>query len=153
MRVQTLRAAITASMAVVLIALTSAPATHAQSAATTPAAVTKAFQDSYPGVVLSGVTQEQYNGNLVYRVNGVDKGRHRAVLYDATARAIEVSEQVEEKELPKPVADAMHSHPRAIYVNGSRVLRDGSVTYKLTVRGTRKTEMIAKADGTVLSFK
>ena len=75
------------------------------------------------------------------------------MLYDSTATALEVSEQVEEKELPKPVAEAMHSHPRAIYVTGLKVMRDGRVTYKLTVRGTRKTEMIAKADGSVLSFK
>jgi hypothetical protein len=118
-----------------------------------PSAITRAFQQSYPGATLSSVAEEQDSGLTVYRVAGVDKGRRRIVLYDGTARAIEVSEQVEEKELPKPVADAMHSHPRAIYVTGLRVFRDGRVTYKLTVRGTRKTEMIAKADGTVLSFK
>ena len=154
MRFQKGRATV-AWAAVVLMAFMSELPVRAQnaSAATAPAAVTKAFQASYPGAVFSA-TQERGNGNVVYRVNGVDKGgRRRVVLYDASARAIEVSEQVEEKDLPKPVADAMHSHPRAIYVSGLRVRRDGSVTYKLTVRGTRKTEMIAKADGTVLSFK
>ena len=30
---------------------------------------------------------------------------------------------------------------------------EGSVEYQITVRGSRKTEMVAKADGTVLSFK
>ena len=70
-----------------------------------------------------------------------------------TARSIEVAEQVEEKELPPPVAAAMHSHPRAIYVSGLKVTRGGSVEYRLTVRGTRKTAMVAKPDGTVISFK
>jgi hypothetical protein len=34
-----------------------------------------------------------------------------------------------------------------------KVTRGGSVEYRLTVRGTRKTAMIAKPDGTVVSFK
>lgn len=146
---------IAAWVTAVLTVLTSAWPAHAQNAngTTAPPAVTKAFQQSYPGAALSGVTQEHDNGRTVYRVTGVDKGRRRFVLYDGTAKAIEVAEQVDEKGLPKPVADAMHSHPRAIYVTGLRVLRDGSVTYRLTVRGTRKTEMLVRADGTVLSFK
>jgi len=46
----------------------------------------------------------------------------------------------------------MHSHPRAIYVSGFKVTRGGSVEYRLTVRGTRKTAMIAKPDGTVVDY-
>ena len=45
---------------------------------------------------------------------------------------IEVAEQVDEKELPPPVAAAMHSHPRAIYVSGMKVTRGGGVQYQLT---------------------
>ena len=86
-------------------------------------------------------------------MDSTDKGRRRVVLYDANGKTIEVGEQVEEKELPRPVFDAMHSHPRAIYVSGLKVTRGGSVEYRLTVRGTRKTAMVAKPDGTVLSFK
>ena len=70
-----------------------------------------------------------------------------------TGKVIEVAEQVQEAELPKPVADAMHSHPRAIYVSGLKVTRGSNVEYRLTLRGTRKTAMVAKPDGTVLSFK
>jgi hypothetical protein len=47
----------------------------------------------------------------------------------------------------------MHSHPRAIYVSGFKVTRGSNVEYRLTVRGTRKTAMVAKPDGTVVSFK
>ena len=60
---------------------------------------------------------------------------------------------MEEKDLPKPVFDAIHSHRRAIFVRAMRVTRKGSVEYQITVRGSRTTEMVAKADGTVLSFK
>jgi hypothetical protein len=47
----------------------------------------------------------------------------------------------------------MHSHRRAIYVSGLKVTRGGSVEYRLTVSGSRKTAMVAKPDGTVVSFK
>lgn len=117
-----------------------------------PDPVRKAFLQAYPGATLSGTSEERENGRPIYRVNGTDKGRRRSVLFDAAGKLIETGEQVDEKELPKPVADAMHSHPRAIYVSGMKVTRGGSVTYRLTVRGTRKTAMVAKPDGTVLSF-
>jgi len=87
------------------------------------------------------------------KVETVVNGRRHVVLYDAAGKVAEVSDEVLEKELPKPVAAAMHSHPRAIYVSGWKVTRGSSVEYRLTVRGTRKTAMVAQPDGTVLSFK
>ena len=83
----------------------------------------------------------------------MDKGRRRVLLYDANGRVIEIAESVQEKELPKPVADALHSHRRAIFVSAMKVTRGGNVEYRLTARGSRKTSMIAKPDGTVLSWK
>lgn len=118
-----------------------------------PGAVLKAFQQSYPGAAISAASEERDAGRTAFRVESVDKGRRRAVLYDPSGTVIEVAEQVDEKELPPPVAAAMHSHPRAIYLSGTRVTRGGNVQYQLTLRGTRKTAMIAKPDGTVVSFK
>src|SRR5262245_21074096 len=118
-----------------------------------PPTVLQAFQQSYPGATISATAQDRDRDRTVFRVDSVDKGRRRTVLYEASGTVVEVAEQVEEKELPKPVFDSMHSHPRAIYVSGLKVMRGGAVEYRLTVRGTRKTAMIAKPDGTVVSFK
>ena len=123
------------------------------SASSVPPAVKKAFEQAYPGATISGTAQQTEGNRTLVRVDSVDKGRRRLVLYDASGTVVEVAEQVEEKDLPKPVADAMHSHPRAIYVSGMKVTRGASVEYQLTVRGTRKTAMVAKPDGTVVSFK
>jgi hypothetical protein len=87
------------------------------------------------------------------RVETIEKGRKTVVIYDATGAVIETSEQVAEKDLPKPVLDAVHSHRRAIFVSALRVTRKSGVEYQITVRGSRKTAMVAKADGTVLSFR
>ena len=86
-------------------------------------------------------------------VESVEKGRRKVVRYDERGVATEVGEQVDEKDLPPPVSAAMHSHPRAIYVSGMKFTKGKDVWYELTVRGTRKTAMVAKADGTVVSFK
>jgi hypothetical protein len=118
-----------------------------------PAAVKSAFDKAYPGATISAVTQERDTNRTLFRVDSLHQSKKRIVLYEATGAVIEVAEQVEEKELPQPVAAAMHSHPRAIYVSGMKVTRGGSVEYRLTVRGTRKTAMVAKPDGTVISFK
>ena len=72
----------------------------------------------------------------------------------AFAQGKERLDPVTEKDLPKAVADAMHSHRRAIFVSAVKVTRDGAVAeYRLTRRGSRKTAMVVKPDGTVVSFK
>jgi hypothetical protein len=113
----------------------------------------QAFQQAWPGATISASTQERDNNRPAFRIDSVDKGRRRILLYDAGGKVIEVAEPVGEKDLPAPVAAAMRSHPRAIYVGGMKVTRGGRVEYQLTLRGTRKTAMIAKPDGTVVSFK
>ena len=118
-----------------------------------PLAVKTAFEKAYPGATISSATQERDGSRTVFRVDSTQSGRRRTVLYDASGGVIEVAEQVDEKELPAPVASAMHSHRRAIYVSGLKVTRGSDVEYRLTVRGSRKTAMVAKADGTVVSFK
>jgi len=74
------------------------------------------------------------------------------VLYDAKGAVVEVAEQVEERELPKPVLAAIRSHRRAIYVSGMKVTRGRNVEYRIMVRGSRRTATVAKPDGTVVSF-
>jgi hypothetical protein len=118
-----------------------------------PPPIQKAVQRTYPGATIMSLTEERDGSRMAFRVDLVDKGRRKRVLYDQTAAVIEVGEQVDEKDLPRPVAAAMHSHPRAIFVTGMRVTRGNVVRYELTLRGTRKTAMVTQADGTVLSFK
>lgn len=111
------------------------------------------IRSAYPGATISAATQDRDNNRTVFRVDSLQKGKRRIVLYDSNGGLIETAEQVEEKDLPQPVAAAMHSHRRAIYVSGFKVTRGSNVEYRLTVRGTRKTAMVAKPDGTVVSFE
>lgn len=141
-------------MVVFTVVLAVASLAHAQGGAQAlPPPVKSAFDQAYPGATISAATQERDNNRTIFHVDSLQNGKRRIVLYDSTGALIETAEQVEEKELPQPVAAAMHSHPRAIYGSGFKVTRGTNVEYRLTVRGTRKTAMVAKPDGTVVSFK
>jgi len=118
-----------------------------------PPAVLKAFQEAYPGATISAASPQRDADRSAIRLDSLDKGRRRAVLYDLNGAMLEVSEQVDEKELPAPVAAAIRAHRRAIYVSGLKVTRGRDVAYHVTVSGSRRTAMIAKPDGTVVSFK
>ena len=76
-----------------------------------------------------------------------------AVPAGVAAQDKERRDAVTEKQLPKPVADAFHSHRRAIFVSAVKVTRGATVEYHLTLKGSRKTAMVVKPDGTVVSFK
>ena len=145
-------ACLAAAWVVVAVTAAQAPA-PADRAPSVPPAVTKAFQQAYPTATISSTKQEREKDRAVFRVESTDKGRRRSVLYDTNGKAIEVGEQVEEKELPRPVFDAIHAHRRAIFVSALKVTRGTNVEYRITVRGSRRTAMVAKPDGTVVSFE
>jgi hypothetical protein len=139
---------------IVILAVTATAFAQASNgAAPLPQAVKNAFEHAYPGATIATALPTTDAGRTVFRIVSVDHGRSRVVLYESDGKVVEIAEQVEEKDLPKPVAAAMHEHPRAIYASGMKVTRGGTVEYRLTVRGTRKTALITKPDGTVVSFQ
>lgn len=106
---------------------------------------------TFIGLTVAGVTAQI--PPTATRVETMEKGRKKVVLFDSNGAVLEMSEQVEEKDLPKPVFDAIHSHRRAIFVRAVRVTRKSGVEYQITVSGSRKTALVTRADGTVLSFR
>lgn len=104
------------------------------------------------GLMFVGVSAQR-SSPPAKRVETIEKGRKKVVLYDANGAVLEMSEQVQEDELPKPVRDAIHAHRRAIFVSAMKITRKSGIEYQVTVRGSRRTAMVAKADGTVISFK
>ena len=141
-------------MLISVLLLSAALSAQAPAAGTLlPPAVKSAFDKAYPGATIATVKQERDVNRTLFRVDSLHQGKRRIVLFDGAGAVIEVAEQVEEKELPPPVVEAIRAHRRAIYVSGLKVTRGGSVEYRLTVRGSRRTAMVAKPDGTVVSFE
>ena len=126
---------------------------QASAGATLPPEVKKAFDQAYPRATRSATVPQREGTRTLFRIDSVDAGRRRVVLYDAKGVVVEVADQVEERELPKPVLAAIRSHRRAIYVSGMKVTRGRNVEDRITVKGSRRTAMVAKPDGTVVSFE
>ena len=118
-----------------------------------PQAVLKAFQQAYPGATIMSASPARDQDRSAFRIESNDKGRRRVVLYEPGGAVIELAEHVHEKDLPAPVVAELREHPRATYVEGLKVTRGASVEYRLTLRGTRKTALVVKPDGTVVTFQ
>jgi hypothetical protein len=118
-----------------------------------PSPVLSAFERAYPMGTITAASTERQEGQLAFRVEALDRGLRRVIVYNVNGSVLESTEQVDEKDLPKAVVDAAHSHPKAVYVKGVKITNGINVRYELTLRGTRKTTMIVKPDGTVVSFK
>lgn len=135
------------------LSLAQVPGAPTGAARDLPTPVLNAFEKAYPNATISAASQERQDGKIAFRVECQDKGRRRALVYDINGSILEAAEQVDEKDLPQPVAAAMHSHPRAVFVRGMKITRGPIVQYELVLRGTRKTTMLVKPDGAVVSFK
>jgi hypothetical protein len=118
-----------------------------------PSSVLTAFQASYPGATISAVNTERDGNSLAFRVDAQDRGLRRVLLYSLHGSVIESSEQVNEKDLPKPVLDAIRSQKKAVFVKGMKVTRSVTTYYELTLRGTRKTTMVVRPDGSLVTAK
>jgi hypothetical protein len=118
-----------------------------------PSPVLAAFQKSYPTATINDVKTERDGNSLAFRLDSTDRGLRRVILYSLTGSVIESSEQVAEKDLPKPVLEAVHAHKKAAFVKGMKVTRSVTTYFELTLRGTRKTTMVVRPDGSVVEFK
>jgi hypothetical protein len=121
--------------------------------ATLPPETMQAFQQAYPDATITTTLRDRLDGRTVFIVDSVDKDRRRVVTFDERSAVVSIAEQVEEADLPPPVAAAMHADARLNFVAGVKFTRGSTIEYRLTVRGARKTAMVVKPDGTVVSFK
>lgn len=133
--------------------LAQAPTSLTGAARDLPSTVLAAFEKAHAGATITDTSQERQDGKVAFRVDALEKGRRLVVVYSLEGAVIEAAEQVEEADLPKAVIDAIHSYPKARFVKGMKVVHGLNVHYELTLRGTRKTLMIVKPDGSIVSTK
>jgi hypothetical protein len=135
------------------LAFGQAPTAPSGAARDLPSPVINAFEKAYPGAVIVGASQDRQDGKIAFRVEATDKGRRRVLVYDLAGALLEAAEQADEKDLPAPVAAAVHERPHVTYLRGMKITRGVNVFYELTVRGSRKTTMIVKPDGTIVTTR
>ena len=86
-----------------------------------PSPVLGAFEKAYPMATITAASTERQEGQLAFRVEALDRGLRRVIVYNVNGSVLESTEQVDEKDLPKAVVDAAHSHPKAVYVKGVKI--------------------------------
>lgn len=153
MKRSVLFAACVFTVAFAFLALAQVPGAPTGPARDLPSTVLAAFQKAYPAATITAASTERQEGQLAFRVEANDLGRRRVIVYNVNGSVLESTEPVDEKDLPKAVVAAVHSHPKAVYVKGVKVTSGINVRYELTLRGTRKTTMVVRPDGSVVSFK
>lgn len=120
-----------------------------------PAAVLKAFKESYPEATAKAYSLEKENGKNYYEVESIDGKTHRDLLYAADGKVIEIEESIKPNELPEAVrATVKKDFQSAKILRAERTTREQKVSYELVIRsGKNKYEASYSPDGKRLSKK
>ncbi len=130
------------------------PAAQTGAARDLPSTVLAAFEKAYPSAAITGSSQEREDGEVAFRVDAVEKSRRIVVMYDVNGGVIQSAEQINEADLPKAVMDTVRAQSKkASFVRGMKVVRGTNVHYELTLRGTRKSTLVVKPNGALVTTK
>ena len=121
-------------------------------AKTLPAPVKAAFEKSYPGAKILGLSSEVDNGATVYEVESVQNGTHRDILYKPDGQLIVVEETISMSDVPPAVQAALKSQfPTAKVTLSEKLITGPTVEYEFQLKGAPKKEAKFSADGKLLA--
>lgn len=118
-----------------------------------PAAVLDAVKAKYPGAELTGAEKETEKGATVYEVALKDKGQKIEATFKADGTLVSVEKEVAVKDLPRAVADALHSKYAGAKVKKAEEETEGDkVTYevRLVTAEGKKMEVVFDRSGKVV---
>jgi len=114
-----------------------------------PTAVQKTVQDQTKGAEIKGLSKETANGQTLYEVESVVKGKTRDFIVDAKGAVVEVEEEVAIAGIPAAARAAIEKK-----VAGGKITRvetltkAGVTTYEAAyTKGGKTLEVSVKADG------
>lgn len=115
----------------------------------TPPAIEKVFRAAYPTAVIKGTSKETEDGQTVYEVESVDKGRPRDLLYKADGTVIEIEEEIDAKDVPAAVTAAIKArYPKATLTKSEKLTKGQTIQYEFQTKGIDVKEIVLAPDGT-----
>jgi hypothetical protein len=116
-----------------------------------PAAVLKAFTDTYPKAKVNSYAKEVEKGETFYELETVDGKVKRDLLYKADGTAVEVEEILTTKTVPESIAKAIITEmPKAKIMSGEKTTRGTDVSFEVVVvNGKEKVRVLLNADGKI----
>lgn len=120
-----------------------------------PAAVSAAFQASYPSAEMKSAATQVVDGVTYYGIESRDGKAKRALLYTKEGKVFEIEEPLAAVALPAAVKQSLaKAHPKGMIKTVTRTTRGKAVTYDAKVRGAGKVLQIRLDEkGSVLSTK
>jgi uncharacterized membrane protein YkoI len=116
-----------------------------------PAAITTAFEKSYPNATIRGTAQETEGGKTVYEVESVDKGKARDLMYNVDGTVISIEEEMNAADLPAPVTAALKKlYPKATITVAEKLTEGTTIEYELQIKGAAVTSVAFLPDGKVV---
>jgi uncharacterized membrane protein YkoI len=117
-----------------------------------PKAVLDAVKAKFPGAKLTEAEKETKDGKTTYEIGLEQKGQEYTVSATAEGKITEVEREVEIKDLPKAVTDAIKKkYPNAKMEEAEEVTADNKTTYEVIVKsGKKELELTLDAGGKIL---
>jgi peroxiredoxin len=117
-----------------------------------PAAVTSAFEKTYPKAAIKGVSKEKENNTTYYEIESIDGTTKRDLLFTADGTIAEIEESIEAKDIPEAVAKTLKSEYGKYTIEKSEKVMKGSDTkYEFVVKkGKKRMEIVLDGSGKVV---
>lgn len=118
-----------------------------------PKAVLDAIKAKFPHAKLTGAEKETDDGKTTYEVSLEHKEREYSVAVTADGRITEIEREIDIKDLPKAVSDAIKKkYPGAKLEKAEEVAADDKTTYEVVVEksGDKDIEVTVDATGKIV---
>lgn len=118
-----------------------------------PKAVLDAVKAKFPGAKLTEAAKETADDKTAYEIELEHKGQEYTVSATAEGKITETEREVEIKDLPKAVADAIKKkYPNGKMEEAEEVTADNTTTYEVIVKnGKQELELRLDAGGKILN--
>lgn len=118
-----------------------------------PAAVMKAVKDKFPGAAVKGAEKEVEDGKTTYEIASVHDGHKLDVSVKEDGTIAQVEKEIEAKDLPKAVAEAVKAkYPKGSIKKSEEITEGEKATYEVVVAvdGKKPFEVVLDPKGKIL---
>jgi hypothetical protein len=135
----------------VMALLVSTQTANAMAKKVLPAAISSAFQKSYPAAKILAWSTEKDNGVLCYEVESMDGKTRRDLIYSADGVAQEIEELIQPSDLPAAVSSALlKAYPGETVKTAEKLTRGTFSGFEVVVvQGKTSSTVVIDNAGTI----
>ena len=113
-----------------------------------PAAVTAAFQQTYPKATITGAATEVEDGKMMYEVESKDGTINRDLLFTEKGEVFEIEESIHPDVLPADIKSVLEKQfTKYKLIKAEKITHGAKVEYELKVKSHKKTYAVVLDSG------